>query len=271
MRICIKIGGDLLANDDALDSIAHGVRDLYADRHEIFVVHGAGPQIDELAQKLSIPQTKVGGRRVTDTETLKIVVMALAGATNARVTSRLVKNTVRAVGISGWSGPTILAKKRKLTTVSGSDGKPVDFGYVGDITEIRDGLMTHLWRGGFVPVISPLGVTVDGNILNMNADTVAAELAIFFQVNHAFLLTNVPGVLKNTGDSTSRIEHMTLEKAKDFIANGVITGGMIPKVEEACRCIESGINHVHILRPDGRTYFPQLLTHPGQSGTVIEA
>jgi acetylglutamate kinase len=240
--------------------------------------HGGGPQAGALQRKLGIEPHKVGGRRVTDEATLQVVKQVLAGEVSVDVVATAMAAGLRAVGISGVSDGTVSAYRRPPVVVSGGGPDPVDFGLVGNVHRIRTELIEHLWSGGFTPVLNTLGLSdpdaeeVDAGstrrVYNINADTVSSAVAAALNADHLYLMTGVPGVLRDKDDPATRIPSLTPDEARAAIAEGVIVGGMIPKVEEALENMKLGIGAIHILGADPGALVGEA-EQPGSRGTVL--
>jgi acetylglutamate kinase len=247
----IKYGGSAMA-DPVLQ--ASFVRDVvlmkYVGMHPV-VVHGGGPQIDELLRALSIEPRRVEGLRVTDDRTMEVVEMVLAGKINKQIVSLIGQQGGRAVGLSGIDDGLLLA--RKIAPVQTKNG-PVDTGRVGEITEVRPGVLTALIAADFIPVIAPLGVDKQGHSLNINADTAAGELAIALKAEKFVLMTDTVGVCDRDG---KLLQSLTAAQIARLRETEVITGGMIPKVECALAALAGGVGKVHVL--DGRVEHAILL------------
>ncbi len=275
-RAVVKIGGELVARPHDLLQLVADVAALVASDWRIAICHGGGPQATALQERLAIPTTKIGGRRVTDAATLQVMKLVLAGEVSVDVCAAAAAVGLPAVGISGVSAGLVTARRRPPKVVSGGGPEPVDFGLVGDVTEIRTALVEQLWAGGFVPVINTLGVAEAAppaspcEVYNINADTVASALAATLRADHLFLVTDVPGVLRDRDDPSSRIPRLGAAEAKAAIADGIIVGGMIPKVEEALDNLARGIGAVHILGV-GPGALQEAAMHPGSRGTVLVA
>jgi acetylglutamate kinase len=247
----IKYGGSAMTDERLQESF---VRDVvlmkYVGMNPI-VVHGGGPQIDQTLRALGITPHKVEGLRVTDDRTMEVVEMVLAGRINKHIVSLIGRQGGRAVGISGIDDGLLLARKAPpVQTKSG----PVDTGRVGEIKEVRPGVVTALVASGFIPVIAPLGVDADGNSLNINADTAAGELASALRAEKLVLMTDTSGVCDRDGKLLQSISASEIARLREA---EVITGGMIPKVECALAALSGGVNKVHIL--DGRVQHAILL------------
>ncbi len=273
-RIVIKFGGEVVARQAELLALCSDVTALVDAGHAVVLCHGGGPQASALQQRLGVETIKVGGRRVTDAATLQIMKCVLAGEVSVDVCAAARAAGVRAVGLSGVSAGLVRAHRRPPKRVAGGGDAPVDFGLVGDIDAIDTAVLETLWRGGFVPVVSSLGVA-DGarpgepcEVYNINADTVAAALAAAVRADHLILVTDVPGVLRDRDDRASVIPRLSRREAQDAIASGVIQGGMIPKVEEALDNLARGIGAVHILGAEPGA-LAQAVAAPGRRGTVL--
>jgi acetylglutamate kinase len=268
--IVIKLGGAVLADADQLRAIADDVARLTADGHSMVVVHGGGPQATALSKKLGIDQTIVGGRRVTDAETLEVCKMVYAGKLSVDLTLALARAGVKSVGLSGVSSGLVEAVKRPPRVVSGGGDEPVDFGHVGDIVGINTHLLHTLLEAGYVPVMNSLGADEEGNAYNINADVAATRVAAALEADHLGLLTGgVPGVLRDKDDPSTRIPQMTVDEARQAIEDGVIQGGMIPKVEESLEVIESGVGAIHILGALAPGDLSTAFQSPGTVGTAL--
>lgn len=260
-RAVLKFGGEVVADAAALARVLDEVRALVADGWRFVIVHGGGPQSNTQATALGLDVRKVAGRRVTDRATLEVAKQILAGAVNVDVVTAAKARGVRAVGIAGVS--LLTATRRPAEVV---DGQSVDWGFVGEVSEIDTELLEALWAVGRVPVLAPLAADSSGQAYNINADTVASALAAAVRADHLFLMTAAGGVLKNIAEPDSRIPTLTPNEARDAIASGVIVGGMIPKVADALDQLEQGIGVVHIL---GTTSLRAAANEPGSVGTAI--
>jgi acetylglutamate kinase len=247
----IKYGGSAMTDASLQASF---VRDVvlmkYVGMNPI-VVHGGGPQIDQTLRALGITPHKVEGLRVTDDRTMEVVEMVLAGRINKQIVSLIGQQGGRAVGLSGIDDGLLLA--RKAAPVQTKSG-PVDTGRVGEIREVRTGVVTALVGAGFIPVIAPLGVDDQGNSLNINADTAAGELASALRAEKLVLMTDTAGVCDRDGKLLQSLSASEIARLRE---SEVITGGMIPKVECALAALSGGVNKVHVL--DGRVQHAILL------------
>lgn len=270
----LKFGGEVIADAPALAAVLTDVARLTAAGWQIVICHGGGPQANALQERLGLVPLKVGGRRVTDEATLQVMKYVLAGELSVDVVSAaLAAGLHGAIGLSGVSAGLVSARRRPPARVSGGGEAPVDFGLVGDVVEIRSALIRHLWAGGYTPVINTLGVDLETAglacpIYNINADTVSSAIAGALQVDHLFLMTGVPGVLRDKDDPTTRIARLSAAEARGAIELEVIVGGMIPKIEEALANLALGIGAVHILGATAGALQAEAAA-PGSVGTVL--
>jgi acetylglutamate kinase len=277
VRAVVKFGGEVVARAESLAAMLGDVASLSRAGWTFALCHGGGPQANALQARLGVPTVKVGGRRVTDDATLQIMKCVLAGEVAVDVVAAATAAGLSAVGISGVSAGLVTAVRRPPRIVAGAGPDPVDFGHVGDVVEVRSALVEHLWKGGYTPVVNSLGISTSPracasacDVFNINADTVAAALAAAVAADHLFLVTDVPGVLRDRDDPSSRIPVLAAAEARAAIERGVIVGGMIPKVEEALANLERGIGAVHILPAERGALF-EAASRPGARGTVLVA
>lgn len=272
----LKFGGEVIADAPALAAVLADVARLTASGWQFVICHGGGPQANALQERLGLQPVKVGGRRVTDEATLQVMKYVLAGELSVDVVAAaLAAGVGGALGISGVSAGLVSARRRPPTRVSGGGEELVDFGLVGDVVEIRTALIEHLWTGGYTPVINTLGVGLETAgfacpVFNINADTVSSAIAGALKVDHLFLMTGVPGVLRDKDDPTTRISRLNAAEARGAIEKKVIVGGMIPKVEEALANLALGIGAVHILGANAGALQAEAAA-PGSVGTVLVA
>ncbi len=265
--IVIKYGGHAMESDELKRSFARDVALLDVVNMRPVIVHGGGPQIGALLERLNIPSQFIAGQRVTDPQTMEIVEMVLTGRVNKEIVKELQKAGAWAVGISGKDGRLIEAEKLVLP---GPDGQPVDLGLVGRVREVNTDVIEALERaGGLIPVVAPVGGDGDGNTYNINADNFAGALAGALRAEKLILMTDVEGVLDSGGKLISTLDRATAEK---FIGDGTIRGGMIPKVQCALDALGDGVRKVHII--DGRVPHALLLeifTDKGIGTEIVEA
>lgn len=240
--IVVKVGGAAMASGGLAASFAEDIALLRSVGIKPVVVHGGGPAVTTMSARLGIEATFVDGLRVTDAATLDVATMVLAGKLNTEVVGTLVVAGVDAVGLSGVDGRLLLARKQ-----SADEGAP-DLGFVGEVVHVRAQVLTALIDQGFVPVVASIAVDETGQAYNVNADVVASELAVALDAEKLVFQSDVPGLIGPTGELLSEVG---AQQCLDLLAaGGVITGGMIPKVESAVRALKAGIGRVHLV--DGR-------------------
>ena len=252
--IVIKYGGAAMAGEERMSSFAEDIVLLQYVGIRPVVVHGGGPQIDRMLERLSIPFERKEGLRVTSPAAMEVVEMVLGGTVNKQIVALINLFGGKAVGLTGKDGELIRARKYLASSPAGGPSAPLDLGLVGDVVEIRPGVLRALEENGFVPVIAPIGVGAGGEAYNINGDTVAAEVAGALSAEKLILLTDVPGVMDARGQLVST---MTADETIAAIKDGTITGGMIPKAECVLRALDKGVRKVHIL--DGRVPHSVLL------------
>jgi acetylglutamate kinase len=251
--IVIKYGGNAMTDIALQEDFAEDVVLLKLIGMNPVVVHGAGPQIGALLQKLGKQSQFIQGMRVTDEETLDVVEMVLGGLINQEIVTLINKAGGKAVGLTGKDGHFIHARKLKVTSKENKK-KKIDVGLVGEIVRIDPEIIHLLDTRDFIPVIAPLGVDEHGIAYNINADVAAGKLAITLQAEKLVLLTNTTGVLDKEGKI---VTGLTSKTVKDMIDDGTISGGMLPKVECALDAVKSGVKSAHII--DGRVSHALLL------------
>ena len=273
----LKFGGDVVADTPRLCQVMAEVAALIDQGWRFLICHGGNPQANALTQRLQLEKVQIGGRRVTDAATLQVMKQVLAGECSVDVVAAAAAQGLAVVGVSGVSAGTVTARRRPPRIFSGCGPDAVDFGFVGEITEIKPELIRHLWAGGFLPILNTMAIdqhpdpsTGASQIYNINADTVSAAIAAHLGADDLFLMTGVPGVLKDKDDPSSRIPRLTESEARRAIAEEVIVGGMIPKIEEALTNLALGIGAIHILGADP-TAFRSEAECPGSGGTVLLA
>lgn len=268
-KVVIKIGGHALVDESIMDNITQDVVLLRFVGICPVVVHGGGPEITKLMEKLGKKPEFIGGLRITDDETMEIVRMVLVGSVNERIVSLIGKHGGKGIGLSGNDGKLIVAKKKRKQKVGiAGEEREVDLGWVGEIEEINAEIINITSEEGYIPVISPVAVDSAGNSLNVNADSVAGEIAYAIKAKKLILLTDVSGLLRNPADPSTLISRATAAEIKEFIANKVIGEGMIPKAEASLRASSGGVT-AHII--DGRephSILLELFTDTG-IGTMI--
>lgn len=268
--IVIKVGGEVAAGS-AMLPIAADIAELSAQGTPVVVVHGGGPQATDLQRRLGQTPTIVGGRRVTDEATLEVMKMAVAGKVNVDLCAALLKAGARPVGLHGASARAVAAIRRPPRLITGAGPDPVDLGFVGDVVGVNDTLITTLTTAGFVPVLACLGADEHGQVFNINADAVANQVAIRLDARALVLVTDVPAVLADVNDPSSRIARLTVDEGRRAIDRGVITKGMIPKVEESFAAIAEGVHAVYVVGKLARGDLARAVAEPGSVGTVLVA
>jgi acetylglutamate kinase len=265
--IVIKFGGEIVESEQELTNLAHSVASLHAAGEKIVLIHGGGPFATKLQDRLGIKSEFVGGRRITDYETLQVMKMSLPGVINSDILARMKKFGIPAVAVSGIN--VVNTVKRPPKAVTGSEGKLIDFGFVGDIKGVNTDVIDHLLKGNFIPVISPLACDQNGQILNINADTVAVQIAKQLKAKNFVLITKVGGVFQNLEDKNSKFHALTMTQAKQKISDGIIQGGMIPKLEEGFELLSEQLDSFHIVGIERPECLMNEIKKPGSEGTAI--
>jgi acetylglutamate kinase len=244
----VKMGGELLRDHAHVDAIAGDLTLAHMVGIKLIVVHGGGPQANELSESLGFEPQLVGGRRVTDERALEVAKMVFAGKINTELLSALGKHGGRAVGLSGVDAGLIRAHRRPVTTVvENGESQEVDFGFVGDVDAVDPDVLLKLTGMGFIPVVSSLAAAEDGTILNVNADTIASELAAEMGAEKLIVMTSVPGVYKRYGESEEIFSEIDVSQVEELIANGTAAKGMRPKLTACARAVERGVTKAHIV------------------------
>jgi acetylglutamate kinase len=263
--IVVKFGGNAMTDEALKAGFARDVALLKLVGMNVVVVHGGGPQIEQMLAKLGKKGEFVQGMRVTDRETMDVVEMVLGGTVNKEVVELINQAGGKAVGLTGQDGVLIRAKKMQLP---GKESGRVDLGQVGEIESIDPSVISALEQAGFIPVVAPIGTGADGMTYNINADLVAGKLAEILRAEKLIVLTNTPGVLDRDG---KLLTGLTPKRIDDLVARGVISGGMLPKIGSALDAARNGVKSVHII--DGRVPHALLLevmTDQGV-GTLIKS
>jgi acetylglutamate kinase len=251
--IVIKYGGNAMIEDKLKKSFAHDVVLLKLVGMNPVVVHGGGPQIDDVLKQLGKKGEFVQGMRVTDAETMDVVEMVLGGQVNKEIVNLINQHGGRAVGLTGTDGGLIRAKKM-LVRANGDSDEKIDIGQVGEVESIDPEIVHQLHTNDFIPVIAPLGVGKKGETYNINADLVAGKMAEILKAEKLIVLTNTPGVLDKGGNL---LTGLSSKKVDELFANGTISGGMLPKISSALDAVKNGVNTCHII--DGRVEHALLL------------
>ena len=248
--LVIKYGGNAMVDEALKQSFARDVVLMKLVGMNPVVVHGGGPQIGKLLERMGKKSEFVQGMRVTDQETMDVVEMVLGGLVNKEIVNLINQQGGKAVGLTGKDGGLIRAHKMLLTKLSADEKLPpeiIDIGHVGEVHKIDPKIVELLDSGDFIPVIAPIGVGDDGQTYNINADVVASKLANTLQAEKLMLLTNTSGVLDKQGNL---LRKLSAKDARALIADGTISGGMLPKVNYALDAVASGVRACHIV--DGR-------------------
>ena len=265
--IVIKYGGNAMTDPQLKESFASDVVLLKLVGMNPVVVHGGGPQINEMLDKLGKKGEFIQGMRVTDEETMDIVEMVLGGQVNKEIVNLINRKGGKAVGLTGQDGNFIHAEKLLMANLDNPE-EMIDVGQVGDITKIDPSIINFLDSGDFIPVIAPIGVGPEGETYNINADVVAGKLAEILGAEKLILLTNTPGVLDKNGNL---LTGLTPKQIDDLVEDGTLSGGMLPKISSALDAARSGVKSVHII--DGRVEHALLLEVLTDDGvcTLIKA
>ncbi|WP_020167704.1 MULTISPECIES: acetylglutamate kinase [Methylotenera] len=265
--IVIKYGGNAMTDEHLKECFAQDVVLLKLVGMNPVVVHGGGPQINEMLDKLGKKGEFIQGMRVTDAETMDVVEMVLGGQVNKEIVNLINRHGGKAVGLTGQDGNFIHAQKLLMADKDDAS-KMIDIGQVGEITAIDPSIINFLDSGDFIPVVAPIGVGENGDTFNINADVVAGKLAEILGAEKLILLTNTPGVLDKSG---TLLTGLTPKQIDDLVADGTLSGGMLPKISSALDAARSGVKAVHII--DGRVEHAlllEVLTDEGV-GTLIKA
>jgi acetylglutamate kinase len=262
--VVIKYGGNAMDNDDLKEKVIQDLVLLKLVGINVVVVHGGGPHITSLMERLGKEAVFIEGHRVTDKETMEITEMVLSGLVNKEIVTLVNKNGGKAVGISGKDSSLIVARKKE-----DKSGKGLDFGQVGTIVKVNPELLVSLTGDGYIPVISPVAIGEDGETYNINADTAAGEIAVSLKASKLIYMTDIKGIYKKLDDESTFIPSIDEKGVEELKAKGIITKGMLPKIDSAIKAIKNGVDKVHII--DGRvehSVLLELLTDAG-IGTEI--
>ena len=254
--IIVKYGGNAMVEPRLKEAFARDIVLMKLVGLNPIVVHGGGPQIGDLLERLGIPTKFVHGMRVTDSATMDVVQMVLGGTVNQEIVSLINSNGGKAIGVTGKDGDLIAARKMELRISSEDVHEPeiIDIGHVGKVHHVNDAVLNTLTDGGFIPVIAPIGIGPDGESYNINADFVAEAVASQMKADKLLLLTNTPGVQDTSGSTFAELSTTQLVELTD---QETVSGGMLPKVKCAMDAIGNGVGNVHII--DGRVEHVLLL------------
>jgi acetylglutamate kinase len=270
----VKLSGKVTEDHERLISLAEELALMHQVGIRLCVVHGGGKQLSELAALMGVEQTIIEGRRVTDDATLEMAKMIFAGKINTDILAALRHRGVEAVGLSGVDGNIVHAERRppkEIMNRETGESKHIDFGNVGDILEINERLLTVLLDQGYLPVISSLGADAAGTVFNINADTIASEIAIRLEAEKLVLLSDVDGIYLKAGEPETKLSRLTADEAEGLIQKGTATGGMIPKLQNIIELLRRGVKSAHIINGIARNaLLAEVFTDKG-TGTMISA
>jgi acetylglutamate kinase len=270
----VKFSGKVTEDKANLASLAEELALLHQVGIRVCVIHGGGKQLTELAKKLGVVQTVIEGRRVTDDDTLDLAKMIFRGKINTEILAQLRRRGTEAVGLSGIDGGVVKAVKRppkEMTNRETGETETVDFGHVGDIESVDVRLINLLLDGGYLPVVSSLGADDQGKVFNINADTIAAEIAVGLEAEKLILLSDVNGIYLDQDDEGTKISRLTSADALHLIDSGRATGGMIPKLESLISLLDRGVRSAHIISGTKRNaLLSEVFTNEG-TGTMLVA
>ena len=268
----VKLSGKVTEEPAVLGSLAEELALLHQVGIRVCVVHGGGKQLTELAKQLGIEQTIIDGRRVTDDATLDMAKMIFAGKINTDILAALRNRGIHAVGLSGVDGNIVHAERRppkEIVNRATGTREQVDFGHVGDILEIDDRLLRVLLDQDYLPVVSSLGADAEGRVFNINADTIAAEIAVRLQAEKLILLSDVDGIYLRADDPATKLSRLTIDETEALLRDGVAIGGMIPKLQSIITLLRRGVRSAHIVKGTERNaLLSEIFTDEG-TGTMI--
>ncbi|MBS2003904.1 MAG: acetylglutamate kinase [Candidatus Obscuribacterales bacterium] len=265
--VIVKFGGNSIGNEAVFDSLIEDTIELLKMGVKVIVVHGGGTAVNDALAAIGKKTEKINGLRVTDSETLEIAVKTFM-TINEMLTEKLRQRGIQSLSFCSNSANPIITKKMQMED---KDGKPVDLGWVGEIVSVESAsLESWLWAG-WVPIISPIGRDLEGNYYNINADHAALAVATHLQADALIFCTDVPGVMKDLKDPSTRIGHLTVSDAQKCIDEGTISGGMLPKIKSCMGGIQGGVDKIAILN----SFEPHALLNgfkaPQEHGTLITA
>lgn len=270
--VVIKYGGNAMINEELKNAVMQDVVLMKYVGINPIIVHGGGPEITAMLKRVGKETQFIGGLRVTDAETMEIAEMVLVGKINKEIVSLINHHGGQAIGLSGKDASLIKAKKR-MGKVHTPEGKVefTDIGFVGDVEKINPEVIENITRDGYIPVISPVGVGDDGHSYNVNADYVAGEVAAALKADKLVMLTDVEGIFEDYHNKDTLISSIRMDEVPEKIAGGIISGGMIPKVECCVQALKGGVEKVHII--DGRvphSILLEIFTNQGIGTMVIK-
>lgn len=248
--VVIKYGGHAMVNCELKKAVMQDAVLMHLVGMRPVIVHGGGPEITSMLKRLGKQSQFIQGQRVTDAETMEIVEMVLVGKINKEIVANLHRYGGKAIGLCGKDGHLIEASKQVAHIQKDGAEMDLDLGYVGQVEQVNPGIIETVITEGYIPVVAPIGVGPEGESYNINADLVAGELAVALQADKLVLLTDVEGILADREDPASLISSLEVRRVPELIRQGVIAGGMIPKVNCCIRALEGGVKKTHII--DGR-------------------
>jgi acetylglutamate kinase len=268
----VKLSGKATEDAENLASLAEELALIHQVGIRVCVVHGGGKQLNELAERMGIEQTVINGRRVTDDATLEMAKMIFAGKINTEILAALRRRSVEAVGLSGIDGDMVHAERRPeqeiLNRATGAH-ELVDFGHVGDVVKINVRLLCVLMDHGYLPVIASLGADDDGMVFNINADTIASEIAVRLEAEKLILLSDVDGIYLRHGEPETKLSRLTANEIEALVQEGAATGGMIPKLQSIAQLLRRGVKSAHLINGYLRNaLLSEVFTNEG-TGTMI--
>jgi acetylglutamate kinase len=270
----VKFSGKVTEDPENLASLAEELALLHQVGIRVCVIHGGGKQLSELAEKLGVVQTVIGGRRVTDDDTLELAKMVFRGKINTEILAQFRRRGIPAVGLSGIDGGVVTAVKRPPKDVLNKETgetKIIDFGHVGDVVNVDASLIHTMLDSRYLPIVSSLGADDDGRIFNINADTIAAEMAVHLGAEKLILLSDVNGIYLDSSDEATKLSQLTVADAQHLIESGRATGGMIPKLENLISVLERGVRSAHVVSGTVRNaVLAEVFTDEG-TGTMLIA
>ncbi|MEP6923967.1 MAG: acetylglutamate kinase [Pyrinomonadaceae bacterium] len=268
----VKFSGKVTEDKENLASLAEELALLHQVGIKLCVIHGGGKQLTELAEKMGVAQTVINGRRVTDDETLELAKMIFAGKINTEILAALRNHGIEAVGLSGVDGNIVGAARRppkEILNRATGETKTIDFGHVGDVLEINVRLLKILLEQDYLPVVSSLGADGDGQIFNINADTIAAEIAVHLKAEKLVLLSDTNGIYLDANNPQTKISRLSIVEAEEMIRSGAATEGMIPKLQSLITILKRGVKSAHVISGNERNaMLSEVFTDQG-TGTML--
>jgi acetylglutamate kinase len=270
----VKLSGKATEDAANLASLAEELALIHQVGIRLCVVHGGGKQLSDLAQLMGVEQTIINGRRVTDDATLEMAKMIFAGKINTDILAALRHRSVEAVGLSGVDGNIVHAERRpprEILNRATGEREHVDFGHVGDVVRINTRLLCVLLDQGYLPVISSLGADDEGMVFNINADTIASEIAVQLKAEKLILLSDVDGIYLRPEEPETKLSRFSVDEAEALVREGAATGGMIPKLQSITELLRRGVGSAHIINGNLRNaLLAEVFTDEG-TGTMIVA